>query len=504
MDIQTLPPRTVIGNYKILKTLGRGGFGVAYVAWDIQLERNVVLKECFPAALCRRDEDGTIRPLRAELEAYYLQAMADMQREARTLAKLNHERIVRVYEVFESRGGLYYVMPWLEGGSLREKMEEAADAGQPIAAQTAIQWLLAVLEGLQYLHDKGIVHRDIKPSNIMFNEHEHPVIIDFGASVMHAATTVTQGEFSADYAAPEQISGKGAPFAGTDLFALAATTYELLSGCMPEAALRRMLKDELVPIDSLPGMESLPQPLVQFVMQNLQLSPAARDKSAAYWREVLSGMVVCKPLPQPRPVRRWVWYAGAVVTLAAIVGIGVSMLPNTSAPTDPQPEQAQSSVEALYRAYIAHNKAIFNAVPAEYAAYVARTEAVYAELNQAGDTVLQQLEHELADTPLTTEQKSELRDKYTDTIYDLEVEYSRKLTELKNEFYNQFVSPLISLLTEPRLHYPAWTDADFAHLPTLRERLERDYGQYYLLLHHPEQPNGNKHRQRIDALLPGI
>lgn len=501
MDIQTLPPRTVIGNYKILKTLGRGGFGVAYVAWDCQLERNVVLKECFPAALCRRDEDGTIRPLRAELDAYYQQAMVDMQREARTLAKLNHERVVRVYEVFESQGGLYYVMPWLEGGSLREKMEEAADAGLTIDAQTAMRWLDAVLEGLQYLHDKGIVHRDIKPSNIMFDEHDRPVIIDFGASVMHAATTVTQGEFSADYAAPEQISGKGAPFAGTDLFALAATAYELLSGSMPESTLRRMLKDELVPIDSLPGMESLPQPLVQFVMQNLQLPPEARDKSAAYWREVLSGMTVCKPLPQPRPVRRWVWYAGAVVILVAIVGIGASLLPNTP---DPQPVQSLPAAEALYRAYVAHNKAGLDAVPAEYAAYVPRVEAVYAELNQACDTVLQQLEQELADTTLTEEQKRDLKDKYTDKIYDLEVEYSRKLTELQNEFYNQFVSPLISLLTEPHLHYPAWTDADFAHLPALRERLERAYGQYYLLPHHPEQPNGNKHRQRIDALLPGI
>lgn len=501
MDIQTLPPRTVIGNYKILKTLGRGGFGVAYVAWDCQLERNVVLKECFPAALCRRDEDGTIRPLRAELDAYYRQAMVDMQREARTLAKLNHERVVRVYEVFESQGGLYYVMPWLEGGSLREKMEEAADAGLTIDAQTAMRWLDAVLEGLQYLHDKGIVHRDIKPSNIMFDEHDRPVIIDFGASVMHAATTVTQGEFSADYAAPEQISGKGAPFAGTDLFALAATAYELLSGSMPESTLRRMLKDELVPIDTLPGMESLPQPLVQFVMQNLQLPPAARDKSAAYWREVLSGMTVCKPLPQPRPVGRWVWYAGAVVTLVAIVGIGASLLPNTP---DPQPVQSLPAAESLYRAYVAHNKAGLDAVPAEYAAYVARVETVSAELNQACDTVLQQLEQELADATLTEEQKRDLKDKYTDKIYDLEVEYSRKLTELQNEFYNQFVSPLISLLTEPHLHYPAWTDADFAHLPALRERLERAYGQYYLLPHHPEQPNGNKHRQRIDALLPGI
>ena len=108
------------------------------------------------------------------------------------------------------------------------------------------------------------------------------------------------------------------------------------------------------------------------------------------------------------------------------------------------------------------------------------------------------------DTVSDSEQKRDLKDKYTDKIYDLEVEYSRKLTELQNEFYNQFVSPLISLLTEPHLHYPAWTDADFAHLPALRERLERVYGQYYLLPHHPEQPNGNKHRQRIGTLLPCI
>ena len=145
--MQNLPPGTRIGNYKILKALGRGGFGVTYIAWDTQLERNVVLKECFPAAICRRDDDGTIRPLRTVPEELYMQAMADLQREARILAKLNHERVVRVYEVFESHGGLYYVMPWLEGGSLREKIDEAADAGVRISPQLATQWLLDVLDG---------------------------------------------------------------------------------------------------------------------------------------------------------------------------------------------------------------------------------------------------------------------------------------------------------------------------------------------------------------------
>lgn len=500
MDIQTLPPRTVIGNYKILKTLGRGGFGVAYVAWDIQLERNVVLKECFPAALCRRDEDGTIRPLRAELEAHYLQAMADMHREARTLAKLNHERIVRVYEVFESRGGLYYVMPWLEGGSLREKMEEAADAGQPIAAQTAIQWLLAVLEGLQYLHDKGIVHRDIKPSNIMFNEHEHPVIIDFGASVMHAATTVTQGEFSVDYAAPEQISGKGAPFAGTDLFALAATTYELLSGCMPESTLRRMLKDELVPIDSLPGMESLPQPLVQFVMQNLQLSPAARDKSAAYWREVLLGVLPCERRAVRRNRLRLLPYA---VAAAVLGGLGVWILWPDSSHTPPPSQAAPviADVEFLYGAYVEHNKDAFAALPAAYARYVADIEAVFAEYGQVCQAYLQQVEQELAGIPPAERALYVEEHDPAGKIYDITIEYRDKLTDARKRFYNEFSSPMDSLLTEPKKHYPAFDSAQMALLPALRALLEEEYGHFLHPPHHLSNLNESSMRNRLDVII---
>lgn len=107
-----LPPGTLLGNYKLLKVLGRGGFGITYIAWDNQLRRNIVLKECFPLGLCSRDSNtGEIIPLPHAPRHTYRAAMDSLRKEAQTLASLNHERIVRVYDVFESHGSIFYVMP---------------------------------------------------------------------------------------------------------------------------------------------------------------------------------------------------------------------------------------------------------------------------------------------------------------------------------------------------------------------------------------------------------
>lgn len=143
-----LPPGSMLGNYKLL-----GGGGLTYVARDMALERNVAIKECFPMGICRSNPDtGEILPLSPQMEDAYLKTMEDMRREARFLASLDHGRIVRIFEVFESHESLFYAMPCLPGGSLREKMDEARKKGYPISGEQAMHWLCLLLEGLQYLH----------------------------------------------------------------------------------------------------------------------------------------------------------------------------------------------------------------------------------------------------------------------------------------------------------------------------------------------------------------
>ena len=276
----TLPPGTTLGQYKLLEPAARGGFGVLYRAWDEKLKRPVAVKECFPVSICHRDpSSGFVRPHNAALQAQYDAAINDVFEEAQTLSGLHHAHVVPVYDIFWAAGNLFYVMPWLEGGSLRDKIS----AGESISAEKSARWLLCILAALEYLHSRQIIHRDLKPGNIMFDADGNPVLVDFGSALNRATKvdTTTQGEFSPVYASPEQISGKGKIGPWTDLYSLAATWYELLSSSAPEPVQQRLVKDELIPLPSGPSV------LEQSIMQNLSLSASERCQTAQEWQEWL-------------------------------------------------------------------------------------------------------------------------------------------------------------------------------------------------------------------------
>ncbi|MCQ2371553.1 MAG: protein kinase [Akkermansia sp.] len=303
-EVAALPPGTILGNekYKILVARGQGGFGITYAGWDFSLERNVAIKECFPQDICVRDaETAAIAPRTPALQEAYLAAMADLQKEARLLAGLNHPNIVQVHDVFAANGSLFCVMHWLEGDTLRDRLDAAEAEDALIPPEQVEEWLRQLLDALGYMHAQGVIHRDIKPENIMFNESGRPVLVDFGSAVniSRLTHTLTQGAFSASYAAPEQISGKGKIGPWTDFYSLAATWYEVFSNCAAEETVRRMMEDSLAPLEKLvPARVHAAPRMAAGIMRNLELRTAARCQSAAEWLAMLDGR------PQPRKPRR--------------------------------------------------------------------------------------------------------------------------------------------------------------------------------------------------------
>ena len=330
--VDALPPGTLLGHYRLQAAASRGGFGVLYRAWDEKLNRPVAVKECFPASICRRDADtGAVLPHSESLKGRYEAVIADAYAEAQTLAGLHHARVVPVYDIFRAAGSLFYVMPWLEGGSRRDKIAAARETGAPVPQADALRWLLELLSALEYLHGRQVIHRDLKPGNIMFDAAGNPVLVDFGSALNRATKvdTTTQGEFSPVYASPEQVSGKGKMGPWTDLYSLAATWYELLSGSPPEPAQQRLLQDELV------GLSLGPTVLEQSIMQNLALDSAQRCQSAQEWLDwLLQGAAPCAVVRR----RKMLWLKISAGLL--VVGTGAFYLGTLQAPRPMEPPVA--------------------------------------------------------------------------------------------------------------------------------------------------------------------
>jgi serine/threonine protein kinase len=212
--------RYTFGRYHLLEKLGEGGMAVVYKAYDTRLEVNVAVKVI---------QTGNLPQNAVE------RALKRFEREAKPLTQLTHPNIVKVTDYGEYEGQPYLVMPYLPGGTLKEKL------GKPIAWQAAVQLLLPVAGALGYAHSQNMIHRDVKPANILLTQSGHPMLSDFGiAKLLDLAETVDLTGTSAaigtpEYMAPEQASAKTVDHRA-DIYALGIVLYEMVTGRRPFTA----------------------------------------------------------------------------------------------------------------------------------------------------------------------------------------------------------------------------------------------------------------------------
>ncbi len=332
-----------LGRYEIRGELGRGGMATVYRAYDPLFDREVAIKVLPPHLM----EDPQFRKR--------------FEREARIVARLEHPAIVPVYDVGEENGQLFFVMRYMSGGSLADRLKKG-----PFSLQETFRLLEHLAPALDEAHSKGIVHRDLKPANILFDASGLPYLSDFGiAKVISGQQTTLTGDFivgTPAYISPEQAKGEAVD-RRSDIYALGAILYHMLSGQPPyqadtpmSLALKHITEP---PPDILQVNPSLPPALAALIRKAMAKDPSERFTTASAlveaFRNILEGtnpaflQEVAPTMDIPastvrhaavssgrRPAFLWPLLAGALVVLLIVFSlVGIGTLRRTARPVQP-------------------------------------------------------------------------------------------------------------------------------------------------------------------------
>ncbi|WP_333816706.1 serine/threonine protein kinase [Tabrizicola sp.] len=308
-----LPPgtRLLFGQFTIESFVNSGGFGIVYIARD-SLDRQVVIKECFPGTFCRRIGSTVGARSRAQQDDFRSAVQSFLQ-EAVTLSKLDHPNIVKVHHVFEDNETAYMAMDYIDGPDLLQTVEGTA---RPLTPKEIVSHLTTMLGAVEHVHAQGLLHRDISPDNILLDRKTgQPVLIDFGASrkeVTRKSRALTGLRVVKDGYSPQEFyvqGSKQAPY--SDLYALAASFYHLISGETPKTSQERLSAiagREGDPLRPLAGrFKAYPRSFLQAIDKAMALFPRDRLQSVEEWRAMLgtegtapaAGPQLVQVLPQP-------------------------------------------------------------------------------------------------------------------------------------------------------------------------------------------------------------
>ena len=273
----SLPVFSILaGKYLLGAPLGKGGFGITYIAMHLPDEKIVAIKEFFPANLAVRDTDNeTVVPADDTKAVYYRTGMKSFSEEGRILYLLSDiEHIVHVTEQIQANNTTYLVMEYVPGISLKKYMKQQQKL---FSEQETLTLMQPILIAMQAMHQKGILHRDISPENLMLSPDNTLTLIDFGA-----ARTFSRSDddnltviLKRGYAPEEQYHSNSRQGPWTDLYAVCAVMYQMLTGILPQEASARAEEDHLTPISRIEGLSLSPSTCAA-LEKGLQMDPMER------------------------------------------------------------------------------------------------------------------------------------------------------------------------------------------------------------------------------------
>lgn len=352
-----LPPGCVLDGYRVERVLGKGGFGITYLAVDTTLDMKVAVKELLPDGIATRASDSTVVAQTRALQPSFEWARERFQEEARHLARLSHPNVVRVQRLLHEHGTIYMVMEFVEGRSFSAWMDDRPGCGE----QELMSILLPLLDGLEYVHSRGLLHRDIKPDNIFIARDGRPVLLDFGSAKADTGRTMTMTTVVSDGYSPfEQYQQRGSQGAFTDLYALAGVMIRAITGEKPANAPDR-ITDPGAPM-SLRMKGRYSERFLRALDRAFAVDPRERPQSVAEFRALLAGVAMpagragaeSKRVPQApagggrTSRRRLLAAAGGASFVCGAIVLGALLWdrqPATVAPALPETAQVQTPPE---------------------------------------------------------------------------------------------------------------------------------------------------------------
>jgi len=297
-----LPKGYIIKNYQINDVLGVGGFGITYLAEDVQLKTKVAIKEYLPSDLAVRgntllkSSDSNPSQLQPKSQAdkeTYLWGLERFLNEAQAVASLKHPNIVQVKHFFEANNTAYFVMDYEEGEALNKLLKK----GERVEEDEIYKLTLPLLDGLKKVHSKHYLHRDISPSNIYIQDDgDNPILIDFGAARQslvgksHSMSSIIK----VGYAPYEQYQTRGNQGPWSDIYAFGAVLYQLITGSVPVESTERInalvndLPDPLTPAIEI-GKGKYSKKLLRAIDWALNVREKDRPQSVDQWVGALQG-----------------------------------------------------------------------------------------------------------------------------------------------------------------------------------------------------------------------